>query len=404
MSERRIRVLVVDDSAFMRHTLGRLLGEHEGVDVVGSAANGALGLDAVRSLRPDVVTLDVEMPVMDGLTMLRRVMAEAPTRVVMLSSLTTSGAAVTLDALDAGAIDFIAKPGGSLSIDMGSVADDLVARVRAAAAMTDASFLAHRARTAARNRVQAGASPAAANSVYRAAKPGDARPPVVPARPRPSVPARRLVVIASSTGGPGALQTLASGLPGHLGAGVVIVQHMPPGFTASLAARLDDVCALPVAEAQAGDTIAEDLVLVAPGNHHLISSSGARVQLVQLPPVNGVRPAADVTLQAVAPVWRERMLCVVLTGMGRDGCDGARAVRSHGGRVFAQDEATATIYGMPAAVAEAGLADLVLPLGRVAQAIADWARSGDGSATGVVDPIRPGELVRAGARLPVGGS
>jgi two-component system chemotaxis response regulator CheB len=209
---------------------------------------------------------------------------------------------------------------------------------------------------------------------------------------RPAVASQRLVVIASSTGGPGALHTLVSGLPGRLGAGVVIVQHMPAGFTASLAARLDGVCRLPVAEARAGDVLVEDEIVLAPGDHHLISSTSGRAQLIQLPPVNGVRPAADVTLLSVAPAWRERLLCVVLTGMGVDGREGARAVKAHGGTVFAQDKATATIYGMPAAVAEAGLTDRVLPLGRIAEAIAGWAAdmqsAGRPRATGRVDAGR----------------
>ena len=354
-----IRVLIVDDSAFMRHALGRLLSEADGLEVVGFAGNGELGLEAARALRPDVITLDVEMPVMDGLTMLRRLMTETPTRVIMLSSLTTEGAAITLDALDSGAIDFVAKPGGSLSIDIGRVGAELVAKIRAAAAMSEASFLGHRQRALAR-RPQAPPTP----------------PPAGMPRTRPAVAAQRLVVVASSTGGPSALHALVGGLPGRLGAGVVIVQHMPAGFTASLAARLAAAGQLPAAEARAGDVLAEDEIVLAPGDHHLISSTAGRVQLVQLPPVNGVRPAADVTLLSVAPAWRERLLCVVLTGMGADGREGARAVKAHGGTVLAQDAPTSTVYGMPAAVAEAGLADRILPLGRIAEAIAAWAAAG----------------------------
>lgn len=352
-----IRTMIVDDSAFMRHALGRLLTEAGGIDIVGSVGNGELGLDSARVLRPDVITLDVEMPVMDGLTMLRRLMAQTPTRVIMLSSLTTEGAAITLDALDSGAIDFVAKPGGSLSIDIGRVGADLVAKIQAAAAMSEASFLGHRQRAVQRH-------PQA---------PAATRPASGPIRTRSSVAARRLVVVASSTGGPGALNALVSGLPARLGAGVVLVQHMPAGFTASLAGRLDSAGSLPVVEATAGELLVEDEIVVAPGGHHLISSTTGRAQLVQLPPVNGVRPSADVTLLSIAPAWRDRLLCVVLTGMGVDAREGARAVKAHGGTVFAQDQATATIYGMPAAVAEAGLADRVLPLGRMADAIAAWA-------------------------------
>lgn len=353
-----IRVLVVDDSAFMRHAVSRLIGESGDLVVIGSAANGEEGLKAAAELKPDVITLDVEMPVLDGPGMLRRLMAANPTRVVMLSSLTTEGAAVTLDALDAGAIDFVAKPGGSLSIDVGRVGGDLVAKIRAAAGMSEASFLAHRTRVAKR---------------------ASMRPtPIAPvaAAPRPvragAIASRRLVVIASSTGGPSALNAVVPLLPGNLAAGVLIVQHMPPGFTASLADRLHAVGKIPCHEAAANDLITDGQALLAPGDFHLISSISGRVQLSSLPPVNAVRPAADVTLQAVAPVWRDRMLCVVLTGMGCDGREGARAVKAHGGTVFAQDRATSAVWGMPGEVVEAGLADKVVPLERMAEAITAW--------------------------------
>jgi two-component system chemotaxis response regulator CheB len=352
-----IRVLVVDDSAFMRHAIGRLIGEAGDLVVVGSASNGEEGLQAAASLKPDVITLDVEMPVLDGPGMLRRLMATSPTRVVMLSSLTTEGAAVTLDALDAGAIDFIAKPGGSLSIDVGRVGADLVAKIRAAAGMSEASFLAHRSRVARRAAL---------------------RPAVVvqqaPARPLRvgASTSRRLVVIASSTGGPSALNAVVPLLPGNLAAGVLIVQHMPPGFTASLADRLHAAGKIGVHEAAANDLITDGEGLLAPGDFHMISSASGRIQLSSLPPVNAVRPAADVTLQAVAPVWRDRMLCVVLTGMGADGREGARAVKSHGGTVFAQDRESSAVWGMPGSVVEAGLADKVVSLDRMADAIAAW--------------------------------
>ncbi len=370
-----MRVLIVDDSAFMRHALSRLLTE-AGIEVVGAVGNGELGLDAARTLHPDVITLDVEMPVMDGLSMLRRLMVETPTRVIMLSSLTSAGGAVTFDALEAGAIDFVGKPSGSLSIDIGRVAAELVAKLHAAVAMPEATFLAHRQRAAARHQPAPGPAQAPAARAERSE------------RPRSNIPARRLVVVASSTGGPAALQAFVQGLPPRLGAGMILVQHMPPGFTASLAVRLDAACAMPVAEARPGDVLIEDELVIVPGDVHLIASGGGRLQLVQLPPVNGVRPAADVTMISVAPIWRERLLAVVLTGMGFDGRDGARAVRAHGGTVYAQDEATATIYGMPAAVAQAGLANRVLPLGRVAEAVASWAKSpaGPAAATRSGDP------------------
>jgi two-component system chemotaxis response regulator CheB len=399
----------------MRHALGRLLSETPGLEVVGSAANGEEGLALARELRPDVITLDVEMPVLDGLGMLKRLMLETPTRVVMLSSLTTANATITLDALEYGAIDFVPKPSGSLSIDIGRVGDELVGKIQAAVGMSEAAFLRHR-QVAAMNltladnaAAKAAAADAAAGAVRDAGRTPSAPPPgrepstrirsitgMQPARRPPRtgarVVARRLVVVASSTGGPSALHTFARGLPEHLGAAMAIVQHMPPGFTASLAARLDSVGQLRCSEATSEDILVEDEILVAPGDRHMICSTSGRIQLVHLPPVNGVRPAADVTLQAVAPIWRDRLLCVVLTGMGVDGRDGCRAVKQHGGTVISQDAATATIYGMPAAVAEAGLTDKVLPLHQIAAAVAVWCSTGsliasDGPAP--IDQIQP---------------
>jgi two-component system chemotaxis response regulator CheB len=366
------RVLIVDDSAFLRRSLERLLAETGSMAVVGAAANGDEGLRLCRELRPDIVTLDVQMPVLDGLTMLKRLMAEQPTRVVMLSSQTTDSARVTLDALWLGAIDFVAKPAGLHSIDIGRVAEELVGKINAAAGITEEAFANH-CQIAAQNLAQASAA--------EAARPGRPARPVTAAaarrrRSRPEGAPAKLVVMASSTGGPSALQTIVGRLPDPLGAGVAIVQHMPAGFTASLAARLDAVGPLRCTEAATDDVLAQDEILIAPGDMHLMVSGTGHVRPVHLPPVHGVRPAADITLQAAAPIWRERLLCVVLTGMGCDALDGARAVKGHGGSVIAQDAATSTIYGMPAAVAEAGLADSILPLQRIPAAIAAWCQGG----------------------------
>jgi two-component system, chemotaxis family, protein-glutamate methylesterase/glutaminase len=396
----RIRVLIVDDSAFMRHALGRLLGETPTLEVVGSAANGEEGLAMARELGPDVITLDVEMPVLDGLGMLKRLMLETPTRVVMLSSRTTANARVTLDALEFGAIDFVPKPSGSLSIDIGRVGEELVAKITAAAEMPAAAFLRHRQMAAINLTLAGTAAPAAPSGETRAGQPaqGRARPQVL-RRPRSAarLACSKLVVVASSTGGPSALHTLVKGLGYPLGAGVAIVQHMPPGFTASLAARLDSIGELRCSEATSEDLLVDDEILVAPGDRHLIATTSGRIQLIHLPAVNGVRPAADVTLQALAPIWRERLLCVVLTGMGVDAREGARAVKHHGGTVYAQDAATATIYGMPAAVVEAGLSDAVYPLHGMAAAITRWCEPQPASAgadlTGFVSPER-GALAR----------
>ena len=393
----QIRVLIVDDSAFMRHALGRLLADAPDIEVVGAASNGEEGLHLAAELRPDVITLDVEMPVLDGLGMLKRLMFETPTRVVMLSSRTTENAHITLDSLEYGAIDFVSKPSGSLSIDIGRVGDDLVSKIRAAVGMSEAAFLRHR-QVAVMNltlinnqaRHAAPAAPAAESASQTPTAIGH-RPMPAPAAPvfttpasaswnlqpaRPQVAARKLVVIASSTGGPSALHAVVKGLPAELGAAVAIVQHMPPGFTTSLAARLDSAGELRCSEAATDDLLVEDSILLAPGDYHMICSTSGHIQLVRLPAVNGVRPAADVTLQAVAPIWRDRLLCVVLTGMGCDARDGARAVKQHGGTDISQDAATSTIYGMPAAVAEAGLSDQVLPLHQISAAIVSWCAAG----------------------------
>jgi two-component system chemotaxis response regulator CheB len=333
-------------------------------------------------------------------------MVETPTRVVMLSSLTTANAQTTLDALEFGAIDFVPKPSGSLSIDIGRVGDELVAKIRAAAGMSDVAFIRHRQIAAMNVTLADNVAARAAAAAARAATIPDAgpsgssggadtspgrverevtarpviyaTPPRVPRPPRsgPRVAAEKLVVVASSTGGPSALHAYIKGLPEQLGAAMAIVQHMPPGFTASLAARLDAAGNLRCSEAADDDVLVEDEILVAPGDRHMICSTTGRIQLVHLPAVNGVRPAADVTLQAVAPIWRERLLCVVLTGMGVDARDGCRAVKQHGGTVISQDAATATIYGMPAAVAEAGLSDKVLPLHQIAAAVSQLVHTG----------------------------
>jgi two-component system chemotaxis response regulator CheB len=347
---RPIRVLVVDDSAIFRLFLTRALAAAEGIEVCGIAADGLEALEAVKRLRPDVVTLDVEMPRLDGLATLDRLLAQRPVRVVMLSMLTGSGASVTMDALRAGALDAIAKPSGAWSGDSGDFVRDLLAKIRAAALVP-------------------------IRAVIRAAIEPDA-----PAVPRPyrdvdrsPMAAQRLVIVATSTGGPKALDTFFRSMPGRLDAGVIVIQHMLNGFTTALADRLDRLGPMRVREATDLDRVPEGVALLAPGDRHLLVDAAGAIRLVSLPHVNGVRPAADVTLISAAPAWGDRLLSVVLTGMGRDGTTGSTAVHAHGGQVFAQDEATSVIYGMPRAVAEAGIVDCVLPLADMAAAVAAWA-------------------------------
>lgn len=338
-----IRVLVVDDSAFMRKVISDLLASDPEIEVVGTARDGQDALERAAELKPDVITLDVEMPRMDGLTFLQRMMATNPRPVVMVSSLTKEGADTTLRALSLGAVDFVAKPSGSISLDMNRIREDLVGKIRMAA----------RARPRQR----------AWSEQFKIEVPRVA--------PVPGQPPRHLVCIGCSTGGPGALHEIIPQLPGNLEAGVVIVQHMPPGFTRSLAERLNQVSSLTVKEAAEGDRLASGLVLVAPGGYHLAIEGDGRIRLTTDPPRHGVRPAVDVTLQSAAEAFGQRVLAVILTGMGFDGARGAAAVRQAGGRVIAEHESSCVIYGMPRAVIEMGVADRILPLGLVGKAIAE---------------------------------
>ncbi len=335
------RVLVVDDSAFMRHSIGRALSAQPDLEVVGTATDGIEALELVRRLRPDVVTLDVEMPHLDGLRTLEILMRDMPLPVVMLSSLTEAGAPATIRALELGAVDFVTKPAPP-AVGVRQVEPRLVAAVRAAA----------------QARVRRGpAHPAA-------------RIPPAPSRPTPEARrAEQVVAIGCSTGGPRALLEVIPRLPADLPAAVLVVQHMPAGFTRSLAERLDHGSALPVKEAQHGDLAAPGLVLLAPGGRHMELDPAGRVRLTEGPPVHGVRPSVDVLLASLPPLFGQRCVAVILTGMGCDGADGAARVRDAGGQVLAEDASTATVYGMPRAVAERGLAHRQVPLSAVVDAI-----------------------------------
>ncbi|MCK9485336.1 MAG: chemotaxis-specific protein-glutamate methyltransferase CheB [Dehalococcoidia bacterium] len=329
-----LRVVLVDDSATVRAILRRAL-EAAGVAVVGVAGDGLEALEVIARERPDVVTLDVEMPRMDGLATLGRLMAECPVPVVMVSTLTSEGAEATIRALELGAVDFIEKP------SFASLAGDGVPGI--------VERLANAAR----------ARPAPA-----------AEPPlrVLTAR-GPVAWQRRVVVIGASTGGPQTLKQVVAAFPEDFGAPVVIVQHMPPGFTRSLAERLASLGPLPCAEAEPGMPLLPGQIMLAAGGHHLEFDDRSRAVLSEAPPEHGVRPAVNVTLESVSALPRARPLAVILTGMGRDGVRGARLVRRAGGTVLAQDEATSIVYGMPRSVVEAGLADEVVALGDVAPAI-----------------------------------
>ena len=346
-------VLVVDDSAFMRRVISDILSSTPEFRVVGTARDGHDALRKVHQLNPDLVTMDVEMPGLDGLSALGYIMSETPRPVVMLSAYTTEGGEATMRALDYGAVDFVAKPSGTISLNLESVSDRLLQALRAAAAANLSVIPVRVAR-----RVP---SPAPA-SVETPAEP------VTPRRRRTDEGAVSdvAVAVAASTGGPRALAEMLPRLRAPLGAAVLIVQHMPPRFTRTLAERLDGMEGLPVSEAADGEVVRRDHVYMAPGDYHMrvVRDGGeVRIALDQGPTLWGVRPAADPLFRSVAEVYGARSVGVVLTGMGKDGAEGLREIVAAGGAGIAQDRATSVIYGMPHAAAEH--ATSILPLDRV---------------------------------------
>ena len=354
------RVVVADDNALMRSIVSRSL-ERAGVDVVGSARNGDEALDLCERERPDAMTLDLTMPGLDGLGVLRalRERPGASVPVVVVSAFSAAHGARAVDALAEGAFDLVPKPAASEGLE--GFIEVLGAKVRLAAA-------SHRLRSS-RKPVPT-PSPAASAPAHDAPGPayeGPAPPPVPPVT-------ARAVIIASSTGGPRALSTLMPKLPCPLGIGTLIVQHMPAGFTGSLASRLDCGAELQVREAGGGERLDPSTALIAPGGRHLRLSGDGQISVSDAPAVGGLRPRADLLIEDAARVYGPRLLLVVLTGMGNDGLVGAQEVRRQGGRVLVESEESCTVYGMPRAIVDHGLADGVLKLDQLAEAIAQEAR------------------------------
>jgi len=349
-----IRVLVVDDSVVVRKIVTDVLSADPGIEVVGTAVNGRIALGKLEQLKPDLITMDIEMPDMNGIDAVRAIRAGQGGRehsrvpIVMFSTLTERGASATLDALSAGANEYVTKPAnvGSVSQSMESVREQLIPKIKA---------LTGRPVTL---------GPA------RAAAPAPVRPPAPRTGPgkKPAV-----LVIGSSTGGPEALAKVLPQLPANLPVPILLVQHMPPVFTRQFAQRLDRLCALRVVEAVDGSPLLPGTVHLAPGDHHLVVRStgrhGLHTSLNQGPPENFCRPAVDPLFRYAVEAYDGAVLGVVLTGMGSDGRNGAAAIREAGGTVVVQDQATSVVWGMPGAIAQAGLADEILPLARVTEAI-----------------------------------
>lgn len=334
-----VRILIVDDSAYMRFTIAKRLSETPGFQVVGSARDGVEALELIPKFNPDVVTLDVEMPRLDGLSTLREIMSTHPRPTIMVSSLTTEGARETVQALTWGAVDFVAKPSSKANID--AIMDDLVTKIQRAAKAKVYPISAQR----------------------RQEKPVEN---TAPRKTRHYTKTDKVVVIGASTGGPRALSTVVPQIPGDLPATYLIIQHMPVGFTRSLAERLNNISNIEIREAAPGDSLEVGRALLAPGGFHMVLDQNNCISLNQNPPVHGVRPAIDVTMISVAQKFGASTIGVVLTGMGTDGTNGAALIHSSGGYVIAEDESTCVVWGMPRSVQEAGVANVIAPLHEVA--------------------------------------
>jgi two-component system chemotaxis response regulator CheB len=356
---RKIRVLVVDDSVVIRKIVTDALSADPDIDVVGVAANGRIALAKLPHLNPDLVTLDIEMPEMDGLQTLAALrQAQVKLPVIMFSTLTQRGASATLDALALGASDYVTKPAnvGNVTAGVQRIRDELIPKVK--------TFCAHLLKGETRTLRREGGSPGA---IVPVSPPTLAGATVFTPQCWPPHAGGKIEVVAIgvSTGGPNALAALFPQWPASFPVPIVVVQHMPPMFTKLLADRLSGKSAIRVSEGQSGMPLLPARAIVAPGDFHMLVEqdvTGVRVKLQQGPPENSCRPAVDVLFRSVAHVFGPRALGVVLTGMGQDGLRGCEAIKAAGGQVFVQDEASSVVWGMPGIVAKAGLADKILPL------------------------------------------
>ncbi|PMU10313.1 MULTISPECIES: chemotaxis response regulator protein-glutamate methylesterase [unclassified Pseudomonas] len=362
-----VKVLVVDDSGFFRRRVSEILSADPNIQVVGTATNGKEAIDQALALKPDVITMDYEMPMMDGITAVRHIMQRCPTPVLMFSSLTHEGARVTLDALDAGAVDFLPKNFEDISRNPEKVKQLLCEKI------LSISRSNRRANTySAPAPVAAPAPTPAPSSVssYGSSAPARPAPAPIPARtpapasssPAPKRKAYKLVAIGTSTGGPVALQRVLTQLPASFPAPIVLIQHMPAAFTKAFAERLDKLCRISVKEAEDGDILRPGLALLAPGGKQMMIDGRGAVKILPGDERLNYKPCVDITFGSAAKSYGDKVLAVVLTGMGADGREGARLLKQGGSAIWAQDEASCVIYGMPMAIVKAELADAVYSL------------------------------------------
>ncbi len=346
----KVRVLIADDSPFIRQLFISFLKDSPDIEVVGKARTGQQVLDLLEETKPHVITMDYNMPIMDGLEALQHIMARKPIPVIMVSSYTKRGAGLTLEALELGAFDFITKPDTSDYSQLYGLKDELISKIKAAA------------------------------DQYRlppAQLPTPIKKDDLP-QWNPFRSGLKLIVIGTSSGGPRALKEIIPQFPATLPAAIIIVQHMPKGFTASLAQRLNKESPLTVKEAQNSDKLSPGLALVAPGDFHLVVDDDYKLILNKKAPLWGVRPAIDYTLQSAAPIFKENLTGIILTGMGKDGTQGLLATKEYGGRTIVESEETCTVFGMPRSAIEAGAADITLPLGKIPGLVIDMFNGGNG--------------------------
>ena len=366
-----VKVLVVDDSGFFRRRVSEILATDPNIKVVGTATNGREAIDQALALKPDVITMDYEMPMMDGITAVRNIMQRCPTPVLMFSSLTHEGARVTLDALDAGAVDFLPKNFEDISRNPEKVKQLLCEKVHSIS-RSNRRISAYRAPSAPVAAPAPAPTPASSFS-HSPVAPRPTPTPVaapVPSRaaapsPASSAPKRKaykLVAIGTSTGGPVALQRVLTQLPANFPAPIVLVQHMPAAFTKAFAERLDKLCRISVKEAEDGDILRPGLALLAPGGKQLMIDGRGAVKILPGDERLNYKPCVDITFGSAAKSYGDKVLAVVLTGMGADGREGARLLKQSGSAIWAQDEASCVIYGMPMAIVKANLADAVYDL------------------------------------------
>ena len=340
----KIKVFIVEDSILMQKIIADILLSDPGIEVVGSTKYGKEALKKIPELKPDIVTLDFNLPDINGLIVLTKLMQYSPVRVVMLSAHTQKGAEITMKALEMGALDFIPKPSGEVSLDLFNFKDEIIAKIKLLVTIP----------------------------LKKSIVSGE----IVPSEAALSV--KKLVIIGASTGGPKAIIDLLNSIPANIEAGFLIVQHMPEGFTKSFAERLSWHSALKVKESEDGDLILNGAAYVAASGYHMILERIAEVKnryclrLDETPLVNYLRPAVDVTMSSVADSFDGDIVGVILTGMGKDGLEGVKQIKNKGAKVIVQDETTCTVYGMPKVVADNGLADSVLPLSEIPERISEY--------------------------------